>query len=71
VKRAKLLQTIGSAAQRAGGDWRLVRDRGDHEIWSLDGIQIVVPRHREVNEIIALRIFIKLEPRLGERWWRR
>lgn len=70
MKRVDLLRLIARAARRSGREWRLLRDRGDHEIWSLDGIRVVIPRHREVNEMIARQILIKLEPRLGERWWR-
>lgn len=66
-----LLRTIARAAKRTGAEWSLVRDRGDHEVWSLDGIRVVVPRHREVNEMTALRIFLDLNDRLGQRWWRR
>jgi mRNA interferase HicA len=71
VKRTILLRTIARAANRTGAEWRLVRDRGDHEVWSLDGVRVVVPRHREVNEMTALRIFLDLDCRLGSRWWRR
>ena len=71
MKRTVLLRTIARAANRAGVEWRLVRDRGDHEVWSLDGFRVVVPRHREVNEMTAMRIFLDLEDRLGPRWWRR
>ena len=71
MKRTVLLRTIARAANRTGAEWRLVRDRGDHEVWSLDGIRVVVPRHREVNEMTALRIFLDLDDRLGQRWWRR
>lgn len=71
MKRAVLLRTIARAANRMGAEWHLTRDRGDHEVWSLDGVLVVVPRHREVNEMTALRIFLDLEGRLGSRWWRR
>jgi mRNA interferase HicA len=71
VKRTLLLRAIARAAKRMGAEWRLVRGRGDHEVWSLDGVRVVVPRHREVNEMTALRIFHDLEDRLGPRWWRR
>lgn len=70
MKRTVLLRKIARSANRAGAEWRLVRDRGDHEVWSLDGIRVVVPRHREVNEMTALGIFLDLEGRLGPRWWR-
>jgi len=71
MKRAALLRTIAEAARRNRSDWRLIRDRGDHEVWSLDGIPVVIPRHREVNEMVALPILVDLEARFGERWWHR
>jgi mRNA interferase HicA len=55
----------------AGLRWMLVRQGGDHEVWDLDGIRVLVPRHREVNERTALRIRELLEDRLGDRWWQR
>jgi len=71
MKRVDLLRLIAGAAQRSGREWRLLRDVGDHEVWSFEGIRIVVPRHRELNEMTALRVLIKLEERLGTRWWLR
>jgi mRNA interferase HicA len=71
VKRTILLRTIARAANRTGAEWRLVRDRGDHEVWSLDGVLVVVPRHREVNDMTALHIHLDLDCILGPRWWRR
>jgi hypothetical protein len=46
-------------------------DRGDHEVWSLDGVLVVVPRHREVNDMTALHIHLDLEGIPGPRWLRR
>lgn len=71
MKRVDLLRTIGRAARRAGSQWVLGRQGREHEIWSLDGQQIPIPRHREVHELTAKRILKDLERRFGEGWWRR
>ena len=71
MKRIDLLRSIARAARRAGMQWLLVRQGGDHEVWDLDGIRVTIPRHRDVNERTALRIRELLEDRLGDRWWQR
>ena len=70
MKREALLRQIGNAARDAGLPWELLRQGSDHEIWSLAGVRVVIPRHREVRELIADRIRKHLEERLGDRWWR-
>lgn len=70
MKRRDLLAMIASAARESGMSWELVRDTGAHEIWSLDGQRISVPRHREINEITARAILKDVEDKLGKDWWR-
>jgi len=65
-----MLRLIGGAARSAGLEWLLVREGAGHEVWELDGIRVMVPRHREINERTALAILRVLEDRLGDRWWR-
>ena len=71
MKRVRLIRMIARAARQSGAEWVRLRDNGDHEVWSFDGVRIVVPRHRELNEVTALGILLSLEGRLGARWWRR
>jgi mRNA interferase HicA len=70
VKRRDLLTRIGRAAKEAGVSWARVRQGGNHEVWALDEVPIVVPRHREINELTARGILTLLEPQLGKDWWR-
>jgi hypothetical protein len=71
MKHADLVRMIRRGAARAGRGWRRVRQGGEHEIWDPDGLMIVIPRHREVNEVTTGRILRHLESKLGPDWWRR
>lgn len=70
MKRRDLIATIATAAKKAELRWELLRDTGDHEIWSLDGQRMSVPRHRKINEFTARAILKSLEDKLGKEWWR-
>lgn len=70
MKRLDLLRTIGEAARGAGLRWQLLRQGSDHEVWELDGLRVMVPRHREVNEQTAGKILRLLEDKFGAGWWR-
>ena len=69
MKRDHLIRTIARAARRSGHQWVLLRQGAEHEIWSLDGQQVQIPRHREVHRVTALKILIGLENTFGQRWW--
>lgn len=70
MNRRDLVGTIARAAKEAGLRWQLLRDTGAHEIWSLDGQRLSIPRHREINEVTAREIMKDLEDKLGKDWWR-
>ena len=70
MKRRELERRIDAAAKAAGLTFEMVRDSGSHEVWSLDGQLISIPRHREVNEYTAEGVMKALEPKLGKGWWR-
>jgi len=53
VKRADLLTRIRKAAAEAGMTFELVREGGRHSIFRFGSQQVVVPRHREINEQTA------------------
>lgn len=36
--------------------WRLLREGGNHEIWTNGEIEEQIPRHRETNERLAKKI---------------
>jgi hypothetical protein len=70
MKRRDFLKKISEAAKAAGVEWRKLRDTGDHEIWMCGGARVPVPRHRELNDRTVQGTFKRLEPILGDRWWR-
>ncbi len=45
---------LGRALRALG--WRLVRRGGRHDVWARDEREVVVPRHREINEYTAKAI---------------
>jgi muconolactone delta-isomerase len=71
VKRSELIRRIRTAARSADLSWELVRQGSAHEVWRLDGRQITIPRHREINEVTATAIMRDVETELGDGWWRR
>jgi hypothetical protein len=71
LKRAELLRRIARGAARRGVAVALVRQGGEHEVWQCGGTRVVIPRHREINELTALAIVRRLERELGEGWWGR
>jgi mRNA interferase HicA len=51
-----LLREIGRTARRHGVEWTLVRQGGRHEVWRCGVIEIVIPRHADINDLTALGI---------------
>jgi hypothetical protein len=70
VKRRDLINKIRTAATGADVAFGSIRDRGDHEVFSLGGIRLAIPRHREIAEGTAQAILKRTEPVLGKGWWR-
>lgn len=64
-----VVRTIRSAAQAASLNFESVRTRGAHEVFSLDGLPIPVPRHREIAVGTARSILRQCEAKLGKDWW--
>ena len=71
MKRTELLKQVRGAAKAKGLIWRLRRQGAQHEIWELDGLEVPIPRHREINERLARAIMGDLAEKLGEAWWRK
>jgi predicted RNA binding protein YcfA (HicA-like mRNA interferase family) len=46
-----------------------LRKTGGHEVFSLDGLRIPVPNHREIAEGTARSIMRQAAAKFGERWW--
>ena len=71
MKRVELLRRIARAARGRDMAWELEREGASHELWSLDGELVTIPRHREIDERTARGILRALELKLGKDWWRR
>ena len=55
------MKRLRAIAKSADVELDFVREGGNHEIWTLGGERLVIPRHREVNEHTAERIIRKAE----------
>lgn len=70
MKRADVLKRITTAAKAANVAFELSREGANHAVYSLGGRMIPVPRHREIDNDLAEKIFKECEPTLGRRWWK-
>lgn len=70
MRRGALLREIGRTARRHGVAWTLVRQGGRHEVWPCGVIEVVIPRHADINDLTALGIKRSLEGELEKGWWR-
>lgn len=69
MKRRELIKQIRDAANSAGLEFVSLRNTGGHEVFSLDGLRIPVPNHREIAEGTAGSILRQAATKLGEEWW--
>ncbi|MBT8223990.1 MAG: type II toxin-antitoxin system HicA family toxin [Dactylosporangium sp.] len=70
VKRTDLLRKIADAASAANIEFTLVREGGSHSIFQCGSQRVVVPRHREINELTTRGILRDLDDQLGKDWWK-
>ncbi|MCB0308783.1 MAG: type II toxin-antitoxin system HicA family toxin [Bdellovibrionales bacterium] len=47
--------------------WSLLRQGGRHEIWTNGNVEEPVPRHPEINELLAKKILKKAQQHPGEK----
>ncbi len=69
MKRRDLIRQIRDAARDADLEFVSLRNTGGHEVFSLDGLRIPVPNHREIAENTARSILRQVSDKLGEDWW--
>ena len=69
MKRVDLLRMISRAAMEAGLPWVLVREGGNHSLFTLRDIAVQIPRHRDIDGLTAKAIMKHLEGELGVKWW--
>ena len=56
MKKRELLRRLRSIARSADVELNFTREGANHEIWTIDGERLVIPRHRDVNERTAYSI---------------
>ncbi len=69
MKRRDLIWQRRDAANDAGLEFASLRNTGGHEVFSLDGLRIPIPIHRELAEGTARSIRRQAAAKLGEEWW--
>ena len=69
-KRRDLIRKIEKQARSQGVAFGELREGSKHTIYTLDGVRLVIPRHRDINEITAESIYSDAEVKLGKGWWR-
>jgi predicted RNA binding protein YcfA (HicA-like mRNA interferase family) len=69
MKRRDLIRQLRDAASDAGLELTSLRNTGGHEVFSLDGLRIAIPSHREVAEGTTRSIMRQAAAKLGEDWW--
>ena len=70
MKRVDLIRKVTAAAAAAGKDFTLVRQGGSHSVFRCGSQSVIVPRHREINELTARSIMRDLDNELGRDWWK-
>ena len=65
-----MVKKIAAEAKRRGVVWQLAREGANHSVYTLDGVVIPIPRHKELGETFAVDIFKECQDVLGKGWWR-
>ncbi|WP_329501458.1 hypothetical protein OG267_40675 (plasmid) [Kitasatospora herbaricolor] len=61
MKNGLLLKKLRAIAKKKGATLDLVRHGANHDLYEIGGVQLVVPRHADVNEITANSIIKEAE----------
>ena len=69
MKRRELIRQLRDAASDAQLEFVSLRNTGGHEVFSLDGLRIPIPNHREIADGTTRSIFRQAAAKLGEEWW--
>ena len=70
MKRTALIRQVAKAARARGIEFELLRSQGVHDIYTLDGQRIPIPRHKEIPDGTVDGVRKLAESKLGRRWWR-
>lgn len=69
MKRRDLIKQLRDAASVAKLEFTSLRSTGGHEVFTLDGLRLPIPNHREIAEGTARSILRQAAAKLGEEWW--
>jgi mRNA interferase HicA len=61
MKKRDLVKHLRAVARATGTDLLFVREGANHEVWAIAGERLVIPRHREINELTARAIIRRAE----------
>ena len=61
MKRRELLNTLAKVAKTNGTTFDFVREGGGHSVYRINGTNIIIPRHNEINERTAKSIIKQAE----------
>lgn len=67
MKQRDLIKRLAGMAKDADGAWKFGAEGGNHEVWLLNGRKIIIPRHREINELTAKGIIRRAHDMLDGR----
>ena len=70
MRRTEVLRKIAREAKRQGASWVLVCEGRSHSVYRLNGAMIPIGHHRELDEMLARKIFVECESELGKDRWR-
>ena len=70
TQRRALIKQISRAAKAMDLTWEVAREGANHTVYSLDGVMIPIPRHREIGEGLTDEIRKQAGAKLGKGWWR-
>lgn len=71
MNKREVIKRIEKAAKRQGKTWAFSNHGGRHDIYTLDGVMIPIPRHTEIADRMAEIIWKECEEVLGKGWWRK
>jgi hypothetical protein len=66
MKKRELMRRLRGIAADADLELAFLRQGANHELWSLGGQRLTIPRHREINERTARGIITTAQEVTGD-----
>lgn len=70
TKRADVIKKITAGAKAKEVSFEFDREGGNHTIYNLGGAMIPIARHKEIDNLMAKKIYQECEEKLGKDWWK-